>query len=71
MNPNFACKKGMNLDIKVAIYEDNDALRESLTYLIKGSGLLRSAGAYSDCRAILENCESERPDVVLLSLIHI
>lgn len=68
MNPNFACKKEMNLDIKVAIYEDNDALRESLTYLIKGSGLLRFAGAYSDCRAILENCESERPDVVLMDI---
>ncbi len=56
------------MDIKVAIYEDNDALRESLTYLIKGSGLLRFAGAYPDCRAILKNCESEMPDVVLMDI---
>lgn len=58
----------MKLEIKVAIYEDNDALRESLSFLVKGSGLLRFAGAYPDCRNILENCEFEMPDVILMDI---
>lgn len=58
----------MNLDIKVAVYEDNNALRKSLTYLIKGSGLLRFVGAYPDCRNILENCAAETPDVILMDI---
>ncbi len=58
----------MKLEIKVAIYEDNDALRESLSFLVRGSGLLRFAGAYPDCRHILENCETEQPDVILMDI---
>lgn len=58
----------MQLDIKVAIYEDNDALRESLTHLIKGSGLLRFIGAYPDCRNILANCELNTPHVILMDI---
>ncbi len=56
------------MEIKVAIYEDNDALRESLSFLVKGSGLLRFAGAYPDCRNILKNCETEMPDVILMDI---
>lgn len=58
----------MKLEIKVAIYEDNDALRESLSYLVKGSGLLRFAGAYPDCRTIIENCRAEQPDIILMDI---
>lgn len=58
----------MRLDIQVAIYEDNNALRESLTFLIKGSGLLAFVGAYPDCNNILENCEAKRPDVILMDI---
>ncbi|MDD3738477.1 MAG: response regulator transcription factor [Lentimicrobiaceae bacterium] len=58
----------MNLEIKVSIYEDNDALRESLSFLVKGSGLLRFVGAYPDCRNILENCKQEMPDVILMDI---
>ena len=46
----------MQLDIKVAVYEDNNALRESLSHLIRGSGLFRFAGAYADGRDVLRNC---------------
>lgn len=56
------------MDIKVAIYEDNDALRNSLTHLIKGSRLLTFVGAYPDCRNILENCENDKPDVILMDI---
>ena len=58
----------MNSEIKVSIYEDNDALRETLSFLVKGSGLLRFVGAYPDCRNILENCESEMPNVILMDI---
>lgn len=58
----------MQLDIKVAVYEDNNALRESLSHLIKGSGLLRFAGAYADGRDVLRNCEVAHPDVILMDI---
>lgn len=58
----------MPIEIKVAIYEDNDALRNSLTHLIKGSGLLTFVGAYPDCRNILENCETDKPEVILMDI---
>ncbi len=58
----------MHLETKVAIYEDNDALRNSLTHLIKGTGLLSFVGAYPDCRDIIENCETDKPDVILMDI---
>lgn len=58
----------MKSEIKVTIYEDNDALRETLSFLVKGSEQLRFAGTYPDCRNILENCESEMPDVILMDI---
>lgn len=58
----------MNLDINVAIYEDNDALRESLSHLIKGSRLLRFVGAYPDCRNIIDDCTKTKPNVILMDI---
>lgn len=54
--------------INVAIYEDNAELRESLTYLIKGSNNLKFVGAYPDCRNIIENCTQTKPDVILMDI---
>ena len=58
----------MKLEINVAIYEDNKALRDSLSHLVRGSGLLRFAGAYADCRRIFENCAAKPPDVILMDI---
>ncbi len=58
----------MPMDIKVAIYEDNESLRNSLSFLVKGSGLLTFCGAYPDCRNIIENCEKNKPDVILMDI---
>jgi len=58
----------MKTEIKVAIYEDNDALRDSLAHLIKGYGSLIFAGAYPNCIDILENCEKYTPDVILMDI---
>lgn len=56
------------MDIRVAVYEDNEAFRESLMHLIKGSGLLTFAGAYPDCKNVLENCATDKPDIVLMDI---
>ncbi len=56
------------MEIKVAIYEDNDALREGLTHLIKGSGIMQFCGAYPDAINILENCKTNTPDVILMDI---
>lgn len=56
------------MDIKVAIYEDNDAFRDTLSHLIKGSGLLTFIGSYPDCSNILENCDLNTPDVILMDI---
>lgn len=58
----------MKTDIKVAIYEDNDALRDGLTHLIKGSGSLIFSGAFPNCIQVLENCETNTPDVILMDI---
>ncbi|MGP1462545.1 response regulator [Tannerella sp.] len=58
----------MEKQIKVAVYEDNYALREGLTYLIKGSEMMQFAGAWGDCLDILKNCENERPDIIIMDI---
>ena len=54
--------------IKVAIFEDNKHLRESLRMLLNGTPGYTCVGAYSDCRDILYNLERHVPDVVLMDI---
>jgi two-component system, NarL family, response regulator LiaR len=54
--------------MKIAIYEDNNALRESLTYLISGTQKMELCGAFSNCLSAVENCRAERPDVILMDI---
>jgi len=56
------------MKIKVGIYEDSDALRESLTYLIKASDEFELTGAFPDCSDIIENCTANKPDVILMDI---
>ena len=56
------------MGIKIAIYEDNSALRESLGHLIMGTGTLELCGSYPDCSAVIENCTSSKPDVILMDI---
>lgn len=58
----------MKSEIKVAIYEDNKALRESLSLLIQKSEGLLFSGAYPDCRQILQNCKENPPEVILMDI---
>jgi len=52
----------------ISIYEDNDALRESLGDLIKATAGLVLCDAYPDCSGIMENCAEKKPDVILMDI---
>jgi DNA-binding NarL/FixJ family response regulator len=54
--------------IRVAIFEDNDSLRNGLFQLIDGSEGLSCVGAYPDCSDLIENIEATNPDVVLMDI---
>jgi DNA-binding NarL/FixJ family response regulator len=56
------------MSIRVSIYEDNDDLRESLSYLVLGTGTFQLMGAYPDCSKVMENCVVARPDVILMDI---
>jgi two-component system, NarL family, response regulator LiaR len=56
------------MNIRVSIYEDNDPLRESLSYLVLGTRTLELMGAYPDCSHVMENCVVAKPDVILMDI---
>ena len=56
------------MPIKVAIYEDNDSLRKSLSHLIMGTDTMELAGAYADCSTLQENFRDVKPDVVVMDI---
>jgi len=54
--------------IRVAIFEDNNSLREGLYQLVNGSNGFSCVGAYPDCQSVLRNIELVKPDVVLMDI---
>jgi DNA-binding NarL/FixJ family response regulator len=56
------------LDIKVVIFEDNTALRDSLFILIDGSPGFNCTGSFANCRKVVKDIESSEPDVVLMDI---
>lgn len=56
------------MPIKVSIYEDNEALRESLSFLVMGTESLEFLGSYPDCSTVIENCTTLTPDVILMDI---
>ncbi|MBA3647211.1 MAG: response regulator transcription factor [Chitinophagales bacterium] len=55
-------------EIRVAIFEDNQNLREGLFNLIKASEGFTCAGAFANCERVIENIEETLPDVVLMDI---
>lgn len=55
-------------EIRVAIFEDNKHLRESLYYLINGTPGFTCMGAYPDCNDVVFQLSKEKPDVVLMDI---
>jgi len=56
------------LDLRVAIYDDNDALRDSLNYLLSGSPGFVVAGLYPGCDNLLSDIKANKADVVLMDI---
>ena len=56
------------MSIKVAIFEDNRNLRDSLFQLIDGSDGFRCVGAFPNCDRLIQNIKESRPDVVLMDI---
>jgi len=54
--------------IRITIFEDNDALRDSLAKVIQASIDFELAGAYADATDILNDVGIERPDLVLMDI---
>src|SRR5882757_1552948 len=58
----------MNKAIKVAIVEDDEYIRSSLSELINGNVHLGLAGAYEDGPAALAGIPLSKPDVVIMDI---
>jgi DNA-binding NarL/FixJ family response regulator len=56
------------MNIKVAIFEDNSLLRDSLFQLINGSEGFICTGAFGDCSDLMRKVESANPDVILMDI---
>src|SRR5678816_1794047 len=54
--------------IRVAIFEDNAQLRESLFDLVDVSEGFSCVGAFANCQRVIQNVEETRPDVVLMDI---
>ena len=54
--------------IRVAVFEDNTQLRESLYNLIDASDGFVCAGAFANCENVLQNVQETKPDVILMDI---
>jgi DNA-binding NarL/FixJ family response regulator len=54
--------------IKVALYEDNDTLRTSLSHLLQSSEEFDFLGSYNSPIDIIQNCKNCTPDVILMDV---
>ena len=53
---------------RIVIFEDNDALRESLVFLLKNTGEYEISGDYNHCRDAANIARVYQPDVVLMDI---
>lgn len=54
--------------IRVAIVDDDAAVRDMIQALIENAGSLRFAGAYSGCAEVMDHLIDDLPDVVLMDI---
>ncbi len=55
-------------NIKVAIYEDNQSLREVLSTIIRNSAGFELAGEFAHCLDAVKNTEAFKPHVILMDI---
>jgi DNA-binding NarL/FixJ family response regulator len=56
------------MPIKILIYEDNSALRDSLSMLLSGFDKFTVLGSYADCLDIENQIISLKPDILLMDI---
>lgn len=56
------------MEIKVAIFEDNKMLRESLQQLVNNEEDMACTGAFSDANKLVRNMQLANPDVVMMDI---
>ena len=56
------------MDIRVSVFDDNKALRDSLYYLISAKRGYSIAGVYPDCSHVLDDLHRDPADVVLMDI---
>jgi DNA-binding NarL/FixJ family response regulator len=56
------------INIKVALFEDNTLLRDSLFQLINSTDGFLCTGAFPDCYNLMRKVESANPDVILMDI---
>jgi len=54
--------------IRVAIFDDNTQLRESLFDLVDASEGFICAGAFPNCENVIQNVKDTKPDVILMDI---
>jgi DNA-binding NarL/FixJ family response regulator len=54
--------------IKVAVFDDNDTLRDSITMLLGEIQDMVLVGSYSHCLDVVENISNTKPDVVIMDI---
>jgi DNA-binding NarL/FixJ family response regulator len=55
-------------NIKVAVFDDNDTLRDSLNMLLSDTKEVSLVGSYSHCLDVVENLKETKPDVVIMDI---
>ena len=56
------------MDIRVSVFDDNSALRDSLYYLVSGTPGFAVAGVYPDCANVLQHLKQAPADVILMDI---
>src|SRR5258705_1032037 len=56
------------MEIKVAIFEDNNNMREGLYQLINGSNGFICTGAFPNCDDLTKRIEKSNPDVIVMDI---
>ena len=56
------------MEIKVALFEDNKMLRESLEQLINNADGMICTGAFPDANKLIDHMQTADPDVVMMDI---
>lgn len=54
--------------IRVAVFEDNKKLRESLVQLVNNADDMICAGAFADATRLIQNMQQVNPEVVMMDI---